>query len=188
MCRFADPQEEAYAPLWPGSGRALVVEDYNFLPLNGDLCRMGPFGPMFSLVSHAEFLLWEDIKLYMHNGMHAFVSYHAFLEGARLFTDTPDWIRQEARQVMLEEVVPAIVRTHTCARQEEIEGYGLMLLERFFNPHFGDTVERGVRGVRDKLAPGERLVGGCEYIRRAGIEPRGYASTLRAARGILARQ
>jgi len=188
MCRFGGPLEGKYEPLWPGSERALVVEDHSFLPLSADLCRSGPFGPMFSLVSHAEFLLWEDIKLYMHNGMHAFVSYHAFLEGAELFTDTPNRIRHEAEQVILEELVPAIVRTHPCARQKEIEEYGLGLLERFFNPFFGDTIERGVRGVADKLAPDERLIGGCEYIKRAGIEPRGYARTIQAAEEILARQ
>jgi mannitol-1-phosphate/altronate dehydrogenase len=143
---------------------------------------------MFSVIPNAKFLLWEDIKLYMHNGMHAFVSYHAFLEGAELFTETPQPIRSEARQVMLEEVVPAIVRTHTCAQQEEIEAYGLGLLQRFFNPFFGDTIERGIRSVGDKLAPDERLVGGCAYIERAGIEPRGYAKTIEAAKEILARQ
>jgi hypothetical protein len=188
MCRFGSAQEGTYQPLWPGSDRALNVESYSFLPLSADLCRSGPFGPMFSVIPHAEFLLWEDIKLYMHNGMHAFVSYHAFLEGAELFTDTPRWIRGEARHVMLEEVVPAIVRTHACARQEEIEAYGLNLLQRFFNPFFGDTTERGVRGVAAKLAPDERLMGGCAYIKRAGIEPRGYAKTIEAAKEILARQ
>jgi mannitol-1-phosphate/altronate dehydrogenase len=188
MCRFGGTQEGTYQPLWPGSDRALIVESDGFLPLSADLCRSGPFGPMFSLVSHAEFLLWEDIKLYMHNGMHAFVSYHAFLEGAELLTDTPHRIRHEARHVILEELVPAIVRTHLCARQEEIEEYGLGLLERFFNPFFADTTERGVRGVADKLAPDERLVGGYEYIKRAGIEPQGYARTIQAAEEILARQ
>jgi len=188
MCRFGSAQESAYEPLWPGNDKTLVVEDYSFLPLSADLCHPGPFGPTFSLVSHAEFLLWEDMKLYMHNGMHAFVSYAAFLEGVERFSDTPPWIRGEARQVMLEEVVPAIVRTHACAQEQEIERYGLVLLERFYNPYFGDTIERGVRDVASKLAPDERLAGGCEYIRRGGIEPNGYAKTIRAAREILARQ
>jgi mannitol-1-phosphate/altronate dehydrogenase len=188
MCRFGSAKEGTYQPLWPGSDRALISESYSFLPLNAELCRSGPFGSMFSLVSSADFLLWEDIKLLMHNGMHAFVSYHAFLEGAKLFTDTPQQTRDEARHVMLEELVPAIVRTHTCACREEIEAYGLALLRRFFNPFFGDTIERGVRGVAAKLAPDERLVSGCAYIRRAGIEPRGYTKTIEAAKEILARQ
>jgi len=41
--------------------------------------------------------------------------------------------------------------------------------------------------VADKLAPDERLLSGCKYIRRAGIEPRGYAKTIQAAEEILAR-
>jgi mannitol-1-phosphate/altronate dehydrogenase len=188
MCRFDSPGEGRYQPLWSGCDRALIVEDDRFLPLDADRCRSGPFTPVFSLVSHAEFLMWEDIKLYMHNGMHAFVSYHAFLEGATLFANTPAWIRREAQRVILEELVPAIIHTHACARGEEIERYGMGLLERFFNPYFGDTVARGVRGAADKLAPDERLFGGCEFIRQAGIEPRGYAATIHAAREILERQ
>jgi hypothetical protein len=42
--------------------------------------------------------------------------------------------------------------------------------------------------VEEKLAPGERLEAGCAYIRRSGIEPRGYAGTLEAAREILSRR
>jgi mannitol-1-phosphate/altronate dehydrogenase len=188
MCRFDQPREGRYQSVWSGCDRALVVEDYSFLPLDADLCHSGPFASVFSLVSGADFLLWDDIKLYLHNGMHAFVSYHAFLDGVERFTETPSWIRGEARQVMLEEVIPALVRRHTCAKKKEIEDYGLTLLKRFFNPFFDDTIERGVRGVADKLAPDERLQGGYEYIRGAGIEPRGYASTIQAAREILARQ
>ncbi|HID95640.1 MAG TPA: hypothetical protein EYP53_06250 [Candidatus Latescibacteria bacterium] len=187
MCRFGDPQESAYQPLWPGYGSSLVIEDYSFLPLDADLCRLGPFTSVFSLITHAEFLIWEDIKMYLHNGMHAFVAYHASLEGVRRFPDTPGWIREQARRVMQDEVIPAIVGTHAGAKQEEIEKYGLSLLARFFNPFFNDSIERGTRGVAEKLAPGERLIGGCEYIKRAGIEPRGYASTIRAAQKILAR-
>ena len=120
--------------------------------------------------------------------MHAFVSYHAYLEGARLFAEVSERIRQEARQVVLQEVVPAIVRTHPTAKPEEVAAYGLGLLARFFSPFFNDLTERGVRGIEEKLAPDERLVGGCEFIRRAGIEPKGYASTIQAAQAILAKR
>lgn len=188
MCRFGDPQEGGYRPLWPGSAASLIVEDYDYLPLDADLCPPGPFSPVFSLVPHAEFALWEDIKVFLHNGMHAFVSYRAFLEGIKRFPDTPQWIRQEAQRVMLDEVIAAIVRTHPGADGEQIERYGLSLLNRFFNPFFNDSIERGVRGVEEKLAPGERLQAGCEYIRRSGIEPRGYTGTVEAAREILARR
>jgi mannitol-1-phosphate/altronate dehydrogenase len=196
MCRFDTPHRGAgcapdgapYRPMWPGYGEALVVEDYGFWPLDVRICEGGPFSAAFSLIPPEEFLLWEDIKLYMHNGMHAFVAYPAFLEGTRSFAEVSDALREAARETMLTEVVPAILRTHPCARQAELEDYGLALLARFFNPFFADTIERGIRGVRDKLAPDERLFSGCEYIRRAGISPDRYARTIAAAQAILARQ
>lgn len=184
MCRFTAGDEADYAPMWPDYDASLVVEDYGYLPLDADLCAGGPFSSAFSMVTHEEFLYWEDVKLYLHNGMHAFVSYHAFLEGVRLLRDAPVWVREQAREVMLREVVPAIVSTHPAADRNEVQRYGLELLERFFSPYFNDSVERGTRGIEDKLAPDERLLGGCEYIRRAGIDPKGYASTIEAARRI----
>jgi len=187
MCRFAGPQEGNYQPLWPGHKNSLVVEDYDLLPLDADRCSSGPFTSVFSMVTHGEFACWEDIKLFMHNGMHAFVSCNAFLEGIRSFPDTPSWIRDEARSIALKEVVPAIVRTHSGVDPAWIQQYGLGLLERFFNPFFNDSIDRGVRGIEEKLAPGERLLGGCEYIRRAGIEPSGYAKAVQAAKEILSR-
>ena len=196
MCRFDTPYSGAgyapdgapYHPMWSGYEEALVVEDYGFWPLDASICEGGPFSPAFSLVPPEEFLLWEDIKLYMHNGMHAFVAYPAFLEGIRSFAEVSDALREAARETMLAEVVPAILRTHPCARQAELEGYGGTLLARFFNPFFADSIERGIRGVRDKLAPDERLFSGCEYIRRAGISPDRYARTIAAAQAVLAQQ
>jgi len=189
MCRFADAtQEKQFPPLWPGSDTALVVEQYSNLPVDGNLCRPGPFSSAFSMVSREEFLCWEDVKFYLHNGVHAFVSYHAFLEGARFYPQTSASIRQKAREVVMEEVVPAIVKTHAVADREEIERYGLELLDRFFNPFFNDSIARGVRGAAQKLSPDERLVSGCEFIKKAGLDPRGYASTIDAARKVMQMQ
>jgi mannitol-1-phosphate/altronate dehydrogenase len=188
MCRFGDPGEAGYAPLWPGLEQQLVVESFAYLPLDRTICQGGPFTPGFDLVTTADFAMWEDIKLFMHNGMHAFVSYHAFLEGAQHFPQVPEAIRTEARRVMLAEVVPAILHHHPQARPAEVERYGLDLLARFYNPYLNDSIERGVRGAEEKLAPGERLLGGCEFIRQAGIEPRGYATTIDAAREIVRRK
>jgi mannitol-1-phosphate/altronate dehydrogenase len=187
MCRFGEPGERGYRPMGPEATPSLVVEEYGYLPLDAGVCGSGPFTDVFSLVSHADFLCWEDIKFYLHNGMHAFVAYHAYQEGTRFFPEVSDRIRQEAQRVMLVEVVPAILRTHPAANPETVTRYGLSLLERFFNPSFNDSIERGVRGIEEKLAPGERLLGGCEFIRRAGIEPVGYATTIEVARAILAR-
>jgi len=188
MCRFSEPGETGYESFCSGAGTSLIVEEYTYWPLDAERCQAGPFTPVFSLLPPAEFRLWEDVKLYLHNGMHAFVSYHAYLEGATRCPQASARIRREAQRVMLEEVIPAICRTHRVARREWLEEYALALLDRFFNPYFNDTVERGIRRIADKLAPGERLLGGCEYIRRAGLDPVGYASSITAAQQILRRR
>jgi mannitol-1-phosphate/altronate dehydrogenase len=188
MCRFAEPGESRYAPLWPGHDARLVAEAYAVIPLDRALCRDGPFTGVFDLVEKDEFVMWEDIKLFMHNGMHAFMSYHAFLEGTERFPGISAPIRAEALRVMREELVPAIVFHHPRARRGELMRYGLELLDRFASPHLNDSIERGVRGAAEKLAPGERLIAGRDYIIEAGIEPRGYATTIDAARRIAAIQ
>jgi len=189
MCRLASvEQEPSYRPMWEGSDTALVVEEYGYLPLDEDVCGGAPLDPPFALVSHEQFRCWESIKLYLHNGMHAFLSYHAHLEGAEFFPQTSERIREKAREVVLNEVVPAIVRTHPVVDLQEVEQYGLSILERCFNPFFNDSIARGIRGTRQKLQPGGRLLGGCDFIRKAGIDPVGYASTIDAAKEIIARE
>ncbi len=185
MCRMAEPGEAGFAPMWPGSGESLVVEEYGFIPLDAGVCAGGPFSPAFTLVSPEDFLCWEDMKLYLHNGVHAFVAYHGYLGGARLFKDVSPALRTRARRLALEEVAPAIARTHPTVSAGMIEEYGLGLLERFVSPAFNDTISRGIRGTAEKLAPGERLLGGCEYIRAARIEPVEYSSTIEAAKQVI---
>jgi hypothetical protein len=185
MCRFADPEETRYEPLGDGIGQRLVAEAYDFVPLDRDLCEGGPFSAAFQLVGRAEFRMWEDIKLFIHNGLHAFIAYHGLLEGARKFPDVSSALRDEAQRILHEELVPAIAFHHSAAQRDRVEAYGLELLQRLVNPYFNDSIERGVRGTAEKLAPGERLLGGRDFIREAGIEPRGYAATIKAARLVM---
>ena len=74
----------------PGLYRRLLWRITDFLPLDIDKAQDGPFSPKFTLVTHEEFLCWEYIKFYMHNGAHAFVSYHAHLEGTNSCLTRPD--------------------------------------------------------------------------------------------------
>jgi mannitol-1-phosphate/altronate dehydrogenase len=188
MCRFADPEETGYAPMWAGDASRLVVEEYGVIPLDAERCAGGPFGSAFDVVSPDEFRLWEDVKLYLHNGMHAFVAYHAALQGIERFPQVPRALRESTRVVMLTEVIPALLHTHPVAHRDMLVAYAEGLLERFFAPAFNESVARGTRGIAEKLALGERLLGGCAFIRQAGIEPVGYGSTVEAARELLARQ
>jgi mannitol-1-phosphate/altronate dehydrogenase len=184
MCRMAEPGETGFAPFWPGHDQALVVESHPGIPLDRDRSAGGPFGAAFTMVAPEEFRTWEDVKLYMHNGMHAFLSYHAFLEGVDRFPRIPAPLRAEAERVMMKEVAPAVLFHHPSARRADVVGYGAELLRRMLDPVFNDSIERGVRGAAEKLQPGERLLGGQAFIRAAGIEPRGYSTTIEAARRI----
>ncbi len=185
MCRFADSHEKQYLPMNGANSPGLVVESYSYIPLESNLCATGPFSSSFTFVNGEEFLCWEDIKVYMHNGMHAYATYHSYLENIQSMKDAPVRIRENAQKVMLEEVVPAVAFNHPAFDRDFLYEYGFNLIQRFFNPYFNECVERGVRDVRGKLTPGERLLGGCEYIRKSGIEPVGYSSTIKAAHKIL---
>ena len=188
MCRTQDAAGGRYMPLWHGHAVSLVVESFSDIPLDREACSGGPFSGSFHLVSREDFALWEDIKLFMHNGLHAFVAYHAFLEGTRRFPRVGRPLWDEARRIVEQELVPALLFHHPHAERSALAGYGADLLERFANPWFDDAIERGVRGAAEKLFPGERLLGGVAYIREAGVEPRGYASTIDAARRVAALQ
>ena len=193
MCRFADPDEDHYEPLWPGSPYRLVAEEYTLMPVaDSPAWRTQASGAGISLpdaltaMDAGRFRYWEDVKVYMHNAMHAFVAYHDALEGVRSFPGTPQHIRDAAHSVMMEEVVPSVVRHHPRVSSRETREYAGALLERFYNPCFAESVERGIRGTAEKLVPGGRLRGGVDYIREAGIEPVGFEAVVKAAEQMLA--
>ena len=187
MCRLTRVVDEPhFSPLWPGYDQALVVEAYDYIPLDSSLCQAGPFSSAFSLVSPEEFRCWEHIKFYLFNGLHAFISYHAFLRGVEFFSDVPQDLLTRAQHLITDEIVPALAKRHRCSKQDELERYGQELIARFVNPYFNDRIARGVRGVEEKLSPNERLHSGCRFIQEAGLVPREYASTIEAGKGILA--
>ena len=204
MCRFADQDEERYEPLWPGSPHRLVAEEYAFIPVAepapgvqaaaggvrpaGRAPERAPLPRAFTAMRADRFGYWQDVKVYMHNAMHAFVAYHDALEGVHSAAATPERIRDAARAVMMDEMVPAVSWHHRWADAAGTERYGQELLGRFYSPWFADSVERGIRGTADKLAPGGRLRGWVDYIREAGIEPAGFTAVVAAAERVLARR
>lgn len=186
MCRTASADETNYRPLFEDWGHAVVAEEYCEIPLDRSLCPPEVFLQPFRLVSPERFRAWEDIKLFAHNGIHAFIAYHAHLAGVASFSDVPAEIRERARQCLLGEVCPALLKAHPVLDRQWLVGYCEELLQRIYSRTFHDSIARGVRGIRDKLAPGERILGGIDFIRGQGIEPRLYAATKDAALAILA--
>ena len=147
MCRFAgEGERERYESMWPGESLWLAVEQYSHLPLDGSLCGDGPFNEAFSLMSAEQFRMWQDIKLFLHNGMHAFISYHAYLDGVRFFPEVPLPLCRRAHWVAMSEIVPALAHRHACARLDDLQRFTDALFDRLLNPSFHDSIERGIRG------------------------------------------
>ena len=109
--------------MWPGESLWLAVEQYSHLPLDGSLCGDGPFNEAFSLMSAEQFRMWQDIKLFLHNGMHAFISYHAYLDGVRFFPEVPLPLCRRAHWVAMSEIVPALAHRHACARSDDLQRF-----------------------------------------------------------------
>jgi len=188
MCRFANPEESSYEPLGKTLFDKLVVESYAYLPLDQKVCLSGQFSPAFTLVEPEIFATWEDIKFFAHNGTHAFVAYQAFLDGIRYFSDVDHKLKEKAADMMFNEIIPALHRAHPKFPYQDLNDYAENLLKRIFSPYFHDSVERGIRGVLEKMKPNERLVSGLKFIYQQDVKPVQYASTIRAGYKIASMQ
>jgi len=187
MCRFASHGESGYMPLWKDLPDRLVVESYDFLQLNEAVCLTNQFSPVFTLVEPEIFATWEDIKFFAHNGAHAFIAYHAFLDGIKYFSDVDQILKEKAEKMMFNETIPALHRAHPHFPHRELRDYGENLLERIYNPFFHDSIERGIRGILEKLKPNERLVSGLRFIHHQGIKPVHFASAILAGYKIVSK-
>lgn len=180
MCRFAALEEKNYISLLKSLPDKLVVESYDYLPLNHGACSPERFSPVFTLIEPEIFATWEDIKFFAHNGIHAFIAYHAFLKGYKYFSDVDQKLKEKAEKTMFNEIIPALHRAHPHFPFRELNEYGENLLERIYNPFFHDSIERGIRGILEKLKPNERLVSGLRFIYHQGIKPVHFASAILA--------
>jgi len=151
MCRFAEAGERGYEALWPGSELQVVAESYSSSRWTGRRVRTAPSAP------RSPWWTARTSARGRHEALHAqrparLRGLPRVREGTRRFP-RPGRRAAEALRVMKEELVPAILFHHHRAARAVLEDYGAALLERFSNPWFNDTIERGVRGAAEKLAP-----------------------------------
>jgi mannitol-1-phosphate/altronate dehydrogenase len=189
MCRFTTQEESGYGykPLWKNLPDRLVVEAYDYLPLNFAACSSEQFSPVFTLIEPDIFSTWEDIKFFAHNGTHAFIAYHAFLDGIKYFSDVDHKLKEKAEKMLFNEIIPALHRAHPDFPLRDLKDYGENLLERIYNPFFHDSIDRGIRGILEKLKPSERLVNGLRFIHHQGIKPVHFASAILAGYKIISK-
>jgi len=177
------------APVAPGFGRAVLVEEFNRILISRiDLPRFRRGVEVF--VEKDDLLPFEEAKLYGHNAIHALIGYLADLKGYTNIAEAGAdvWIMAAARKAFVEESGAALIRRHSALGDplftpKGYAGYAEDLLTRMTNPHLNDQVERVGRDHLRKLGIDDRLYGTMVLALEQEVEPRHLA--LGAAAGIV---
>jgi hypothetical protein len=181
MCRL-DAAGGPYQAIGPGLNQAVVAEDFSGLPVPAEIHRRaGLTGAAWQAMTGREFEARAHLKLYGHNGIHAYLAYLGALEGLMHFHQTGARLRAEAESLLQEEVVPAVLRAYgESLNKAQVEEYASRLVGRATRKTFGDTIERGARNSWDKIAAGERLVEGAQFVLHNGYTPKLFCRTIAA--------
>ena len=183
MCQIVDPPAPGMVPIRPGLGWAVCAEPFFGIPCNAHVASgLDDVPPALQPMADAEFAAQEDVKMWAHNGLHAFLAFLGTLRGVEFFCDlAPDTIAM-ASDMMRNEVGPALLRKHGAALDRNFwHNYAPTILRRIICPGLHDAIARGTRGAMRKLHPRERLISGLRGIAGQGIEPALYATGVAAA-------
>ena len=184
MCRLDEHAAPDYAPVGPEIAWGVVGEDFHGFPLSDAHRDAKVFhSSAFQFVPEEEFHARERVKLYAHNGLHFFVAVMGRLRGVDRFSDLAQDVEvtTAARELLEGEIAPALWKD--CAwriGRSAFDQYVKRLPGRLFSPTLRDHVARGVRGIQDKFAENERVMGGLRLLQRNGIKPNRYYDLLAA--------
>ncbi|HTP57964.1 MAG TPA: hypothetical protein VMM82_03540 [Spirochaetia bacterium] len=185
----AEMKELGLAPLAPGFGRCVLVEEFNRILVSR--VRLPGFARGIRVFQEKDDLLpFEEAKLYGHNAVHALMGFLARLRGHVVMSD----IREDtalldlARRAFLDECGRALVRKHGGAADADPLfsdagwlSYAEDLIKRMTNPWLHDRVERIIRDPGRKLGWSDRLFGTMRVALSQGITPRAMALGAAAA-------
>ena len=184
MCRLEECAAPYYAPVEPDIAWGVVGEAFYGMPVSDEQYDADVFhSDAFQFVPEAEFHARDHIKLYAHNGLHFFIAVHGRLKGVERFSDLaddPDMTRA-ARELLDNEIAPALRKD--CGEhvgEKHFDTYMERLPGRLFSRTLRDQIARGVRGVQDKFAENERVMGGLRLLLDNGIRPNRYYDLLAA--------
>ena len=185
MCKVVSPPDEGLSPVGPGFDWAVAAEPFFDIPVpRSALKGLRRPGAAFQPMSDAVFAAREDVKMFAHNGLHAFLAFLGRLKGKSYFCELrgDSQAMSMAYALLMDEVGQALSRKHGRALDRNYYlNYATTILRRTTCPGFRDTIARGTRGVMTKLEPWERLVSGVRLIAAQGTAPEMYATTLAAA-------
>lgn len=182
MCRLDEHPAPDYRPVDPELPWGVVGEDLKGMPLSSENRNPEVFhSPAFIFCTPEEFHARERVKLYAHNGLHFYIAAMGALRGAERFSDLAGdaQVVAAARGVLNEEIAPALWKD--CAHhigRDEFDRYIARLPGRLFSPTLRDHVGRGIRGIVDKFADNERIMGGLRLLLANGIRPERYGDLL----------
>jgi mannitol-1-phosphate 5-dehydrogenase len=166
------------APLVPGFGKCVLVEEFNRI-LVTRITLPGVRRGITVFEEKDDLLPFEEAKLFGHNAIHALLGSVARLRGY----DVMSRIRDDAdlldlgRRAFLEESGAPLVARYAAAGDPlftpaGFRAYAEDLLERITNPWLHDKVDRIIRDPQRKLGWDDRFFGTMRLALGAGITPR----------------
>jgi len=190
MCKVVQPVKKDLVPVGPPFDWAVAGEPFFGMPVEASVLEgLERVSEAFQPVSPDVFRALEDVKMFAHNGLHAFLAFLGALRGKSFFYELAGdaEIMGMARRLLLDEIGPALFRKHGAALdRNHYLNYASEILRRITCRGFGDTIARGTRGAMRKLEPWERMVCGLRTVAQQGIRPEIYALGLAA--GIMVAQ
>lgn len=189
MCQWVEHPQNPWTALAPGVDVAVVGEPFFGMPVEAHALEgLESPGEAFQVCSPARFAALEDLKMFAHNGLHAFLACLGALRGYELFCQlsADAEIMALARRLLADEIGPALLTRHAEGLdRNEYRNYATTIVRRILCPGLRDTIGRGVRGALRKLAPWERFISGVRCVKECGGSPvlysRGVAAAARMA-------
>jgi len=148
----------------------VTVEPYNVLPVDKKKFRMEipavkGFYPVENLFPY------EELKLFMHNLLHACLAYTGYLKGYQYIWETlEDGDIKKVLDGVMNEAKSALMKKHRFDTAE-IENYITDLIKRFGNKLLGDTVYRVGRDPLRKIGANDRIAGAIKLCLSHDIFP-----------------
>jgi mannitol-1-phosphate/altronate dehydrogenase len=178
MCRLEEHAAPDYAPVEPEIPWGVVGEALYDMPLSNEYADPEVFhSKAFLFVPPKEFHARDRIKLYAHNGLHFYVAAMGRLRGVERFSDLADdaEVTGAARDLLHKEIAPALWKDcGEAVGREAFDAYMERLPGRLFSKTLRDHIARGVRGIQDKFAGNERIMGGLRLLKANGVKPNHY--------------
>ncbi|MBN1444662.1 MAG: hypothetical protein JW957_00965 [Candidatus Omnitrophica bacterium] len=181
MCRI-DYAGEKYRSIFPDFDEAVIAEDFYGLPVLSAIHSEADLqGAEWQAMPEREFEAKSRLKLFGHNGAHAYLSYFGFLQGLKYFYESDSGLLTEAESFLDREIIPSLLKSYgDVFGGDELEVYCKKLISRITSRTFADTIERGTRDSLKKITSGERLAEGAAFVLKNGIAPEYFCRIISA--------